>query len=266
MPNLADYQKSKLVKLMMIGNSGSGKTGSLVSLVRAGYKLRFLEFDQGLDALISHCEDEGLDISKIDFMSFRDKLKATPAGTKPDGPPKAFSKSLQALDTWEDGSDPSTWGDDTFLIVDSLTNVGRAAFLWSQAIDPTNRDPRRWYNNAQSSIEDMVANLTNEAFQTNVIIISHIEITENKDGTIKHYVSSIGKALGPKLPRFVNTLLLCESRVRGGSVQRQIHTIPTNMLDVKVPAPNKVEKSYDISDGMEKIVRVIRGRPHPNDK
>lgn len=263
MPTLTEYSKSRLVKLMMVGASGSGKTGALTSLVKAGYTLRFLDFDGGLDPLIAQCEVEGLDTSRVSFMSFRDKMKSSPRGPVPDGPPKALAKALSALDKWEDDSIPSEWGDDTFLVVDSLTNVGRAAYLWAQAMDPSNRDPRRWYMNAQSFIEDLVATITGDEFKTNVIILTHIEITENKDGTIKHYASSIGKALGPKIPRFFNTMLLCESRVSGKTVKRQIHTIPTNMLDVKVPAPGKVMESYDISDGMEKIVAVLRGRPHP---
>mgnify|MGYP001496439716 CR=1 FL=1 len=49
MTSLADHHASSLVKMLYIGDSGTGKTGSLVSLVDAGYKVHVLDMDNGLD-------------------------------------------------------------------------------------------------------------------------------------------------------------------------------------------------------------------------
>lgn len=263
MPTANEFRKSQLVKMMLVGSSGSGKTGALVSLLRAGYRIRMLDFDQGFESLIAQAEAESVPLDNFDFMTFRDKMKATTSGIVPDGPPRAFSSAMKALDKWEDGSTPSTWGDETFLVLDSLTNAGRAALQWAKAMDPTNRDPRRWYMTAQGLIEDLVSNLTGEEFSTNLLILTHIEITENKDGSIKHYASSIGKALGPKLPRFLNSMMLLESKVRGGKAERTLHTVPTAMLDLKVPGAQRFEKSYPISSGLADVVKILRGRDHP---
>ena len=43
MPKLSDHQSNDFTKLLLIGDAKSGKTGSLVSLVKAGYKLRILD-------------------------------------------------------------------------------------------------------------------------------------------------------------------------------------------------------------------------------
>ena len=51
MPSLANHQSNEFTKLLIEGDSGSGKTGALASLVKAGYKLRILDMDNGLDAL-----------------------------------------------------------------------------------------------------------------------------------------------------------------------------------------------------------------------
>jgi hypothetical protein len=51
MPSLDKHQSSEFTKLLLEGDSGSGKTGSLASLVAAGFKLRVLDMDNGLDSL-----------------------------------------------------------------------------------------------------------------------------------------------------------------------------------------------------------------------
>lgn len=259
MPSASTYSSSPFVKLLLIGNSGAGKTGALASLVEAGYSLKIIDMDSGLDALINHVAviDPKL-LSKIDYQSFRDRMKATSQGTKTDGPPKAYVKALQALESWpDDNSDPATWGPDTILVLDSLTNAGRAAFLWAKAMNPSSKDPRQWYKAAQDLIEDMIANLTSDSFATNVIVISHIDLVETQIG-IKGYASSIGKALGPKLPRFFNTMILSEVTGSGEKVRRRLKTVPTAFLDLKNPAPMRIESEYDIKDGMAKIVASLK--------
>src|SRR5262252_9685406 len=51
MPGLEDHQSNDFVKMLLIGDAQAGKTGSLVSLVKAGYRLRILDFDNKLDVL-----------------------------------------------------------------------------------------------------------------------------------------------------------------------------------------------------------------------
>ncbi|HSE45495.1 MAG TPA: hypothetical protein VLA89_09255, partial [Gemmatimonadales bacterium] len=46
--NLSDASSQPLVKLMLVGDSKSGKTAALASLVEAGYELRVLDLDNKL--------------------------------------------------------------------------------------------------------------------------------------------------------------------------------------------------------------------------
>jgi adenylylsulfate kinase-like enzyme len=81
MPKASDHKSANLTKLLYIGDSGTGKTTSMASLVKAGYKLRILDFDNLLDSLISMVKrscPERLD--NIEYMIFRDKMAATPNG------------------------------------------------------------------------------------------------------------------------------------------------------------------------------------------
>lgn len=259
MAKLSDHSSSELFKLLLIGNSGAGKTGALASLVEAGYELRIIDFDSGLDALVNILKDKdpGL-LSKVEFNSFRDKFKATAMGTKVDGAPKAYSAALRALEKWpDDGSDPASWGPKRVLVLDSLTHAGNAAFQWAKGMNPAAKEPRQWYNAAQDLIRDMLLNLTSDSFQTNVIVISHIDLRETQTG-IKGYASSIGKALGPKIPTFFNTMILSEMGGTGEKVKRKLKTLPTAFLDLKNPSPKKVAAEYDIETGLAEIVATLK--------
>lgn len=258
MPALDDHQSSEFRKLILIGNSGAGKTGALTSLVQAGFELRIIDLDSGLDALVNHIKaaDPKL-LASVQFQTFRDKMKMTQTGTRVEGAPRAYAKTLESLEKWpDDGSDPAEWGPKKILIIDSLTNLGRAAFLWAKSVNPTTKDPRQWYKTAQDLIEDLLANVTSEGFRTNVIVISHIELTD-QNGLTKGYASAIGKALGPKIPRFFNTLLLSEPKGQGKTVKRTIKTFPTALIDVKNPVPMKMEAEYPIETGLADIFKIL---------
>lgn len=260
MPKASEHAKSSFVKLLFVGNSGAGKTGALTSLVQAGYDLKIIDLDSGLDALIQHVKaaDPKL-LDKIEYVSFRDPMKMTSQGPKVAGTPKAYVNALTCLETWpEDDTNPAEWGRDTILVLDSLTNAGRAAFQWARAMNPSSKDPRQWYKAAQDVIEDLIANLTSDSFGVNVIVISHVDIIETNDGRVKGFASSIGKALGPKLPRFFNTMILSETTGSGKNVKRTIKTMPTTMLDLKNPAPMKIEAEYGIEDGLAKVFEKLR--------
>lgn len=260
MPSAEDHKASDYIKLLFIGNSGAGKTGALTPLVEAGYTLKIIDLDSGLDALINHVKaiDSKL-LSRIEYQTFRDRMKMTATGPQVAGSPKAYVNTLTALEKWpDDQSDPAKWGEKTILVIDSLTNLGRAAFLWAKAANPASKDPRQWYKTAQDLVEDLIANVTSDGFETNVIVISHVEMVQTNEGTIKGFVSSIGKALGPKIPRFFNTLLLSETSGSGKNVKRKIKTYPTALIDLKNPAPMRIEAEYPIETGLADIFKQLK--------
>jgi len=258
MPDLSTRPANALFKALYIGNSGTGKTGSLVSLVRAGYKLRVLDMDNGLDTLVAQIQEQCPErLGQVAYQSFRDSYKADPVrGLIVQGRAKAYTNMLRALNTWDDDSTPAAWGADTVFVLDSLTAVGKAAYNWAAGMDPTAKDKRQWFFTAQQSIETLLDMLTSESFNTNVIIISHVQLVETDAGT-KGYASSIGSALGPKIPKFFNTLIAAESRGIGDSVKRTIQTRPTTMLDLKVPNEKTVGKQYPINEGLAEIVKHL---------
>jgi hypothetical protein len=259
MPGLgAAKDDTKFQRLLVLGDSGTGKTGALESLVREGYKIRIFDFDMGVAPLAAFVEKNCPErLNQVEYQSFRDKLKMTNTGPKVVGGAKAFPNAMAALTTWEDGSTPSEWGPDTIAVIDSGTMLGDAAMNWAKATNPSVRDPRQWYSEAQRLVFTLMANITSEDFHAHVIVNTHIEVTTTDDGKVKGHPSFIGKALGPKVPALFNDLVLFEKRGAGTSVKRQIHTTPTALIDVKTHAPFNVQKSYDIETGMAQLFKDL---------
>ena len=257
MPLLSQHQSSSFVKLIYIGDSGTGKTGSLVSLVKAGYSLRILDMDNGLDALAQFVAKECPDrLDNVDFETLRDPTRATQAG--PIVTAKAYLAAIKLMSKWSDESTPSEWGEDTIFVLDSLTALGKSAFEWAKGQAPSARDPRQWYFAAQQTIENIIGMLTSKDFQCNVIVISHVNYKELQEGVHRGYPSAIGSALGPTIPKYFNTMVMASTIGSGKNTKRSISTIPTAVVDLKNPAPFKIEASYDLGTGMSELFTKLK--------
>lgn len=253
MPTLDSHQSSAFTKLVYIGDSGTGKTGSLVSLLAAGYSFRILDLDNGLDSLVYYARKQGLDLSKVEYETIRDSYKASKHGPKISGGERAFVKSLEIMEAWSEHEDSKT-----IFVLDSLSAFGRSAFEWAKGLNPTAKDPRQWYLAAQQAVESTIAMLTGDSFRMNVIIISHVNYKEVVEGTNKGYVNAIGSALGPTIPKYFNTLILAETSGAKANTKRKIKTLPTGIIDLKVPNED-VGAELPLETGMADLFAKLRG-------
>lgn len=266
MPSLADHKNDPLVKILYIGDSSTGKTGSLVSLVEAGYRIRMLDYDMGIGTLASFVKRQCPDrLGQIDYIPLRDKMKIAPSakyggqkGPVTDGTPKAFTSGLDFMTKWEDGSIPAEWGPDTIFVLDSLSAFARSAYDWAFSLNPAAKDPRQWFFAAQQGVENVVSLLTNESFATNVIVITHVNYKEIVEGQTKGYANAIGTALGPILPRYFNNLVLAESTGIGKMQKRRIKTVPTGIIDLKTSVSHTVEAELPLETGMATLFSMIK--------
>lgn len=264
MPNLSKHQSSEHTKLLLMGDSKSGKTGALASLVLDGYKLRILDFDNGLDALAAVVrKSDPQKLENVEFRTLRDKYVSTPIGPIVGGQATAFIEGLRMLDRWKYGDVdlgmPSEWGPDTILVIDSLTFMSDAAWNFREPLVPKSKDGRydvrAVYKDAQDAIGGVLALLTSESFRTNVIVISHVRYVDNPDGTKKGYPTAVGAALSPEIPRYFNSVALCQT---GPGGKRQIQTAATAMIDLANPAAFKMAPVLPIETGLATFFRTLR--------
>ena len=138
MPQGTKHQSKKTTKLLNLGDSGSGKTGALACLLKAGYRVIVVDFDNGLDILINLLRDDQESLERLYYETFTDKMKAVEGHVLPAGMPTAFSGAMNALTRWkfpiEPGSDEtydfgniSSWDANTVVVIDSLGFCGEAA-------------------------------------------------------------------------------------------------------------------------------------------
>lgn len=250
--------KSTITKAILLGDSGTGKTGSLASLVKAGYKLRILDLDNKLQSGIlpqvikRDCPEL---LGSIDYEAVRDKFKASAMGPIADGIPKSFTRSLELMDKWSDGTVPATWGPDYIFVLDSLTFFSDAAYNWARSLNAGAKDPRQWFYAAQQAVENTIAMLTAEAFATNLLVIAHVSWQDRPDGTMKGYPATVGKALGPTIPAYFDNMILCQT---GAGQKRTIQTVPTALVDLKNPASFTMQPTLPLETGLATFFETLR--------
>lgn len=254
MPTLNEHQSSDYTKLLYIGDSSSGKTGSLVSLLQDGYRFRILDMDNGLTALKLYARAAQCDLSLVEYETYRDEYRITQAGPMVKGAPKAFVNAMAKLTEWGEIDDPKS-----FTVLDSLTFLGKSAYAWAKGMNPTAKDRRQWFYAAQQAVESVLALLTGKEYKQNVIVISHVNYKEVMENVHKGYPSAVGSALGPTIASYFDTLILAEATGSGTNVRRRIKTLPTGVIDLKMPVAS-VEKELPLETGLATIVQQLKGQ------
>lgn len=267
MPSLSDHQSNSYTKLLLLGDAKSGKTGSLVSLVKAGYKLRILDFDNLLDILKYKCLEECPDkLDNVEYRSIRDKYKAGLAGSMIDGKPKAWIDAIRMLDNWKyddvDLGKPAEWGADSILVIDSLSRLCDAAYDHHESIIPRGKsgdfDGRAVYGNAQDDVEKVLAMLTSPSFGTNLIVIAHGTYMDLPDGTTKIFPQGVGQKLSPKIPQYFPNYI----RYKNIAGKRTIQLSSDPMIDLANTNPGAFEgKTLPIETGLAEFFAALRGAP-----
>lgn len=266
MTSLSNHQSTHFVKLLLLGDAKAGKTGSLASLVEAGYLLRILDLDNLLDFLKDRiaalCPTR---LSTVEFRSIRDRYKAGPLGPGIDGKPKAWSQILAMCDNWKyddiDLGKPAEWGDNAILVIDSLSRLCDAVYNFHEAIIPRGRsgdyDSRAVYGNAQDDVEKFLAMLTSPGMATNVIVICHGTYQSLPDGTTKIFPQGIGQKLSPKIPQYFPNYV----RYRNVGGKRTIQLDSDPMIDLSNGRPSILTGSLPIDTGLSQIFAALREHP-----
>lgn len=274
MPSLSAHHSVNLVKGLIIGDSMAGKTGALISLVEAGYKLRILDLDNKLDILrqlvLRQCPQF---IDNIDYRTIRDKRRNGALGPVIDGKPRAYSDTIKMIDEWKytdevsgvstDLGRPDSWGPDSILVLDSLSRFCDSAYDHYELLVPKGKgtgeiDARAVYGNAQDGVEAMLAHLTAETYRTNVLVIAHVQYVELPDKTTKGFPQGVGQKLSPKVPQYFPTSILVTKR----GEKRSIRTASTPLIDLANPKPFDISADLDHSTGLATIFKELLSAPN----
>ncbi|MDE2107295.1 MAG: AAA family ATPase [Patescibacteria group bacterium] len=269
MPALANLAAAKPLKILYLGDPGSGKTGSLDALAPK-YKLRIIDFDNLLESLFQFVRrNHPESIGNVEYMTFTDNLSIpqTPimnfggsANTVPfyKGTPIAFINAIKATDKWEDGSVPAEWDTSYVLVVDSLSSMSQAAFRYAWSMDPMVKDKRQVYRNAQQLVLNAVQLLGSERFKCNVIMIAHIDYSTNEMNLTKGFARTVGSALRDQIADKFNCVLMATSTGTGNNMRREIRTVSTGIVDLKNPVSFAVKDPLPLETGLLEFFQAVR--------
>lgn len=230
----APLQKSTLpgVNVLLMGPAGTGKTHSLGSLVESGIEVFYLGLEPGLESLLGYFTDKGKEIPKnlhwhqleAPRASFTDMLdSATKINTmaldslaKMSDPNRnkhnQFLKLLEALNNFPDDRTGEkygcvdTWTASRALVVDGMAGLARAAMSLVVGGKPV-KNQSDW-GIAQDQVEKIVRILADNC-RCHFVLIAHVEReTDAVLGGTKIMISTLGKALAPKIPPMFSDVIL----------------------------------------------------------
>lgn len=253
MPSINDHHSAEQVKLLFMADSGSGKTGAICALANAGYNVRVLDYDNGLDICVSRMTDKGFikgylteeGANRFHYYTLTDKLKSSitaKLGVIPDGAPESHIKAMKLLVHWrtatEDLGPLTEWTSNDIIVIDSLTFQGESALRFVMAREGGSMESKwAYYGAAMEYQEGLLARLYDVAIHCNVIVTSHISYF-GEDEDEKGYPSGLGKKWPPRIARYFNSVLGIRVVGFGRNQKRSIITQSGPKIAYKNPAPH----------------------------
>ena len=218
--------------VLLMGAPGSGKTYSIVTLLKAGLEVFVIITEpNGLDSLLDAVKRENADISKlhwhviapmptsikvlmeqaqkINTMGYEDLGKIKTGISKRDA--TQFMDLLKQLENFHDQrtrrdfGGVTTWGPDRALVLDSLTGINIMVQDCTVGSKPTMHQGE--YGVAMNAIHRLIITLT--SLDCYFILLAHIDrVIDPVRGGSFIMLSALGQKLAPKLPAPFSEVIL----------------------------------------------------------
>lgn len=254
------------VNVLLEGPTGTGKTHSIGTLVDTGIETYFLALESGMEALIGYWTDRGLPVPpnlhwhKLALIGggFGDLAKqAKEIGSMTQdllykqqdfdrAKKNNFERLLRVMMDFPDQRSGANfgpvdkWGPDRAIVIDGLTGLGLFAMHMVIGNKPV-KSQTDW-GIAQDNLERLLRLLC-DGSAAHFVLLAHVEReTDQVQGGVTITVSSLGKALPPKIPPMFSDVILA---VRKGTTWTWSTAAP--MCDLKsrnLPVAENIEPDF----------------------
>lgn len=219
-------------KTLLEGPAGTGKTYAIGELAETGLEVFYLALENGLESLLGYYSDNRKPIPPnlhwhildAPSASFEELIKMAEdinklsyeSLTKINDPNRMkhnqFITLLKVLNgfidhrTGQSFGPVTSWGTDKCLVIDGLTGINRAAMSLVIGAKPA-KNQADW-GIAQDTVEKLLRQLCDNC-PCHFVLIAHVEReTDAILGGSKISVSTLGKALAPKIPPMFSDVIL----------------------------------------------------------
>lgn len=222
------------IKVMLEGDSGTGKTFAITTMIEEGIT-PFIIFTEPGVSTISRWLSEHPDVDpekihwayvsmasqswgdmeamgrNINMMSFKVLSSLTdPNKGKYDQFLNIYKLCHDFIDdrTGEHFGDISTWGGDRCVFFDSLSGLSTMSMNLTVGAKPTKGKPD--WGVAMDNLERFVVKLCTD-LQCHMVLSAHLAPEKDEvTGAISLMAQSLGNKLSPKLPRYFDDVIFCE--------------------------------------------------------
>lgn len=222
------------VNILLMGPTGSGKTYFIGQLLEQELKVRAIFTEPGMESVGKYFQDRNLPMpadyhwhyiapagpdwkSMIDSankINTMDQKALSGLSDINKGKYREFIEVLTSLSNFTSDRDGSvhgaadSWGTDTVLVIDSLSGLSMAAMNLVTGSKPI-KSMGDW-GMAMDNLERIITKLTTD-LRCHFIMIAHVEREVDEiSGGSSITVSTLGKKLGPKVPRFFSDVILTQ--------------------------------------------------------
>lgn len=293
MPLFSSHTPPPSIKMLYLGHSGAGKTGSLVSLAAAGYRVRVLDTDNKADILRGFVTgdsqsnpksiylrpfpslwDKPDPLSNISYVTITEGFNIAGVKAVPRG--DSWQKINQQLNNWIDGDDKpgniSKWGGNDILVIDSFSRLCEAAMNYQLSLNMRlDKGPQAGnssgndYAATYKLITDFLNLLKSSDIKCHIILIGHIVFMEPGGQTNvggrppKGYTQVMGRAvISPTISQYFSHVLLAKSIGNEPNVKRTIVTNNDENVELITPSPLQVKREYPLETGLAEYFRDVR--------
>lgn len=265
MPTLDEHPGSNLVKMLNIGRSKTGKTGSLAGLAKAGYNLHILDYDNGLETIVKVLRADksvGPEVFKrIHYETLRDDIYTQNGIPRVRPPPKAFKAAGDTLTKWK----ANDFGPNDVLVLDTLMSFSEAAFRQATFLAGrlNQRAQLQDYGWMADSCLLFIEMLTAPELNCHVVVNTHIKYFTGDEETQTSALGlpdAKGQEIAKNVSKFFNTVVLTRTMGSGQGTRRVISTKPLGVIEVATSNPTGVADTYPVDNaGMAQLFRDILG-------
>lgn len=218
--------------VLLMGPAGTGKTHSIGTLVDTGLEVFYLALENGIESLLGYYADANKPLPdnlhwhvlqsptagfaemeatarQINTMSFESLTKLSDSNR---GKYNQFVSLLTALNNFPDDRTGKSfgpvnlWDSTKVIVIDGMTGLGRCALSMVVGGKPV-RSQADW-GIAQDQLEKVIQKLC-DGCPCHFVLLAHVEreVDQVLGGT-KLMLSTLGRALGPKIPAMFSDVIL----------------------------------------------------------